>query len=90
MIPLCEQSFGALHALASRIDLLPRVEKAALEAASVIGRVFWAGPVRELLEGAEPEFAVLEERDFVRRRSGSSIAGEQEYAIKHALTREVA
>ena len=29
-------------------------------------------------------------RDFIRRRSGSSLAGDREYAIKHALTREVA
>jgi class 3 adenylate cyclase/tetratricopeptide (TPR) repeat protein len=76
--------------LAARIDLLEPAEKAALQAASVIGRVFWTGPVYELLEGLQPDFRVLEERDFVRRRSGSSIAGEREYAIKHALTREVA
>jgi class 3 adenylate cyclase/tetratricopeptide (TPR) repeat protein len=76
--------------LAARIDLLPLAEKAALQAASVIGRVFWTGPVYELLEGLEPDFRILEERDFVRRRSGSSMAGEPEYAIKHALTREVA
>jgi class 3 adenylate cyclase/tetratricopeptide (TPR) repeat protein len=76
--------------LAARIDLLPPAEKAALQAASVIGRVFWTGPVNELVDSASPDFGMLEERDFVRRRSGSSIAGEQEYVIKHALTREVA
>jgi class 3 adenylate cyclase len=76
--------------LAARIDLLPAGEKAALQAGSVIGRVFWGGPVRELLDGAEPDFTVLEDRDFVRRRAGSSLAGEVEYAIKHQLTREVA
>ena len=76
--------------LASRIDLLPPLEKSAIQAAAVIGRVFWEGAVRELLEGAEPDFAVLEDRDFIRRRPGSSMAGEKEYAIKHALTREVA
>ena len=76
--------------LAARIDLLGPTEKAALQAGSVIGRVFWVDPVRELLGGAEPDFDVLEERDFIRRRSGSSLAGEREYAIKHALTREVA
>lgn len=75
--------------LAARIDLLPLLEKAALQAASVVGRTFWVGPVRELV-GGEPDFGLLEERDFIRRRQGSSIAGEQEYAIKHALTREVA
>ena len=76
--------------LAARIDLLPPAEKAALQAASVIGRVFWTGPIYELLGGTSPDFDLLAERDFVRRRSGSSLAGEREYAIKHALTREVA
>lgn len=77
-------------ALAARIDLLREPEKAALQAAAVIGRVFWPGPVRELVGSVEPDFDVLEERDFIRRRAGSSIAGEREYAIKHTLTREVA
>jgi class 3 adenylate cyclase/tetratricopeptide (TPR) repeat protein len=75
--------------LAARIDLLPAAEKAALQAAAVIGRVFWTGPVYELV-GGEPDFDLLAERDFVRRRAGSSLIGEREYAIKHALTREVA
>ena len=56
----------------------------------MIGRVFWAGPVCELISDAQPDFGLLEERDFVRRRQGSSLAGEREYVIKHALTREVA
>ncbi len=76
--------------LAARIDLLPPLEKAALQAASVIGRVFWSGPIRELLDGESPDFAVLEARDFIRRQSGSSLTGEREFAFKHALTREVA
>jgi predicted ATPase len=75
--------------LAARIDLLGPAEKSALQAAAVIGRVFWTGPVYELLD-AKPDLRVLEDRDFVRRRAGSSIAGEREYVIKHALTREVA
>jgi class 3 adenylate cyclase len=76
--------------LAARIDLLEPAEKSALQAASVIGRTFWSGPVYELLEGLEPDLRLLEERDFIRHRSGSSIVGEREFAIKHALTREVA
>jgi class 3 adenylate cyclase/tetratricopeptide (TPR) repeat protein len=76
--------------LAARIDLLPPAEKAALQAAAVIGRVFWTGPVCELVEGDFPDFELLEEREFIRRRAGSSIAGEREYVVKHALTREVA
>ena len=35
--------------LAARIDLLPPADKAGLQAAAVIGRTFWAGPVYELL-----------------------------------------
>ena len=77
-------------ALAARIDRLPVAEKAALQAAAVVGRVFWPPPVLHLLDGVEPSFELLEERDFVRRRSGSSVPGEREYAVKHALTRDVA
>ena len=77
--------------LAARIDLLPAQEKAALHAAAVIGRVFSASAVGELIGGAEPDFRLLEQRDFVRRRPGhSSLAAEREFVFKHALTREVA
>ena len=75
--------------VAARMDLLPPREKAALQAAAVCGRTFWAGPVSELL-GEEPDFLLLEHRDFIRRRVNSTLEGEHEYAIKHALTREVA
>ncbi len=76
--------------VAARVDLLAPAEKQALQAASVIGRVFWSRPVYELVPEAEPDLRILEERDFIRRRPGSSLAGDREYAIKHALTREVA
>jgi class 3 adenylate cyclase len=80
-----------VHAVvAARVDLLETAEKQALQAASVIGRIFWAGPVYELLPDAEPDLRVLEERDFIRRRPESSLEGDREYSIKHALTREVA
>jgi class 3 adenylate cyclase/tetratricopeptide (TPR) repeat protein len=76
--------------LAARIDLLPEREKAALQAAAVIGRSFWPSAVRELIGGGEPDLRLLEQRDFVLRRPGSSLEGEREFAVKHALTREVA
>jgi class 3 adenylate cyclase len=85
---LVPESVQAL--LAARIDQLPPTEKAALQAAAVIGRAFWPGPVRELLAGAEPNLPLLQQRDFVRRQSGSSLEGESEFVFKHALTREVA
>ena len=77
-------------ALAARIDLLSRTGKAALQTAAVIGRVFWSGPVCELVEGADPEFGVLQERYFVLPHARSSIEGQREWLIKHALTRQVA
>lgn len=54
------------------------------------GRVFWTSAVYELLPEVTPDFRVLENRGFIRRRPHSTLEGEREYAIKHALTREVA
>ncbi len=76
--------------LGARIDLLSRIEKDALQTAAVIGRVFWSDPVCQLAEGADPEFGVLQERDFVLPNARSSIEGQREWLIRHALTREVA
>ena len=76
--------------VAARIDLLPPAEKAALQAASVIGRVFWCGPIYELLPEADPDFDVLEDRNFIHRHAVSAIAGETQCAFKHQITREVA
>jgi len=76
--------------LAARIDLLGPTAKAALQAAAVVGRVFWAGPVAELTGNSEIAWSILEERDFIRRRPGSMLPGEREFAFKHALTRDVA
>ena len=76
--------------VAARIDLLAPAEKEALQAASVIGRTFWSGPVYELCPDVDPDLRELEQRDFVRLRLDSSIEGEREYVIKHAVTSEVA
>ena len=79
-----------VHAvLAARIDRLPALEKAALQAGAVVGRVFWGTPVVHLLDGAEPDFGVLEERDLVTERR-TTAGDDREFVIKHALTREVA
>jgi class 3 adenylate cyclase/tetratricopeptide (TPR) repeat protein len=79
-----------VHAvLAARIDRLPALEKSALQAGAVVGRVFWGTPVVHLLDGVEPDFSVLEERDLVTERR-STAEDDREFVIKHALTREVA
>ena len=65
------------------------LEKAALQAGAVVGRVFWSTPVVHLLDGAEPDFGLLEERDLVAERR-TTAGDDREFVIKHALTREVA
>ncbi len=80
--------------LASRIDLLDPPVKRVLQAAAVVGRVFWPGPVRLLLDGEAglvgDSVEILEGRELVLSRLGSSIAGEPEFIFKHILTRDVA
>jgi class 3 adenylate cyclase/tetratricopeptide (TPR) repeat protein len=80
-----------VHAvLAARIDRLPPVEKNGLQAAAVVGRVFWRPSVLHLTLGEEPDFGLLEERDLITARRGAVLAEGGEFAFKHALTREVA
>jgi class 3 adenylate cyclase len=80
--------------LASRIDLLDASDKRALQAAAVVGRVFWPGPVAELTGSPTADlkeaFRRLESREMVLSRSGSTLAGQPEYLFKHILTRDVA
>ena len=65
-----------------------------LHRAAVAGKVFWSGVVDAL--GADREVDVelalhaLERRELVRRERRSSVAGETEYAFRHALLRDVA
>ncbi|MBA2460654.1 MAG: AAA family ATPase [Actinobacteria bacterium] len=87
---LADELPDSVHAiLSARVDRLGPADKAALQAASVVGRVFWSEPVRELAGGDNADWALLEDRDFVRRSPGSSPLGGTEYLFKHALTREV-
>ncbi|TMK37784.1 MAG: hypothetical protein E6G58_00815 [Actinobacteria bacterium] len=80
--------------LASRIDLLEPDDKRSLQAASVVGRVFWSGPVVELTDVSAPDadgsLRRLEDRELVLSRPGSTLAGQHEYIFKHVLTRDVA
>jgi class 3 adenylate cyclase/tetratricopeptide (TPR) repeat protein len=80
--------------LAARIDLLDPDEKRALQAAAVVGRVFWPAPIGRFLD-ADPAHTAellrgLEARDLVLSRLGSTMAGEREHIFKHALVRDVA
>ena len=82
-----------IHAvLAARVDALPSLEKRLLQAASVFGRAFWAEPIRRRLPGQDVDagLVALENRGLVLLRQSSSLAGQAEYAFKHALLRDVA
>jgi tetratricopeptide (TPR) repeat protein len=90
-LPLPETVQGVI---AARLDLLPPDEKALLQDAAVVGKVFWLGAVAALsgLDRAEVEAALhrLEQRDYVVRSRRSSVAGETEYAFRHILVRDIA
>jgi class 3 adenylate cyclase/tetratricopeptide (TPR) repeat protein len=73
--------------IAARIDGLPPAEKALLQDASVIGKVFWP---TALPNTDEQILHALERKEFTRRDRRSSIAGETQYAFLHALVRDVA
>jgi class 3 adenylate cyclase/tetratricopeptide (TPR) repeat protein len=81
--------------LAARIDLLVPEEKRALQAAAVVGRVFWTGAVGVVVDGQGPPEVVdelldrVERRELVLSRLSSSMAGQREYIFKHILTRDV-
>ena len=76
--------------IAARLDVLTREEKELLQDAAVLGRVFWVGGLGQEREAAEAALHRLERREFVQRERRSTVAGETEYAFRHALVREVA
>jgi class 3 adenylate cyclase len=83
-LPLPETVQGLI---AARIDGLAPAEKALLQDASVIGKVFWPGA---LDDSDDRVLHSLERKEFIRRDRHSSIAGETQYAFLHALVRDVA
>ncbi|MBV8445195.1 MAG: AAA family ATPase, partial [Candidatus Dormibacteraeota bacterium] len=80
--------------IAARIDGLPDDEKAVLQDAAVIGKVFWSGALAEIgahdADDVGRQLRALQRKDFVQRAARSSVAGEHEYSFLHALMRDVA
>lgn len=80
--------------IAARIDGLPPDEKALLQDAAVLGKVFWLGAAAELAgtekRATEELLHALERKEFVRRERRASVKGEVEYAFRHLLVRDVA
>jgi class 3 adenylate cyclase/tetratricopeptide (TPR) repeat protein len=72
--------------IAARLDSLATQEKALLQTAAVVGKVFWLGA----LDATEQQLHPLQQKEFVARARRSSVDGETEYAFKHLLVRDVA
>ena len=80
--------------VAARLDGLSAEEKALVQDAAVIGKVFW-GSALAALDGRErwtleEALHVLERKQFVRRERRSSVGGETQYAFLHLVIRDVA
>ncbi|MGH3094100.1 MAG: AAA family ATPase [Gaiellaceae bacterium] len=90
-MPLPESVQGIV---AARLDLLTPAEKALLQDAAVIGKVFWLGAVAAL--AAQPRSSIVEHlhalqrKEFIRSERRTSVAGEEQYAFLHVLVRDVA
>jgi class 3 adenylate cyclase/tetratricopeptide (TPR) repeat protein len=80
--------------IAARIDGLPPEEKALLQDAAVVGKVFWVGTLAVLGGGERSEHEerlhVLDRKEFVRPERRSTVPGESAYAFRHVLVRDVA
>ena len=84
---------GILALIAARLDALPRDQRAVLTDASVVGRVFWREAVVAAGSPAETVPRSLDglmSRDFLLAQPSSMFAGDDQYAFRHALTRQVA
>ena len=80
--------------IAARLDVLADEQKALLQDASVVGKVFWLGALTSIsgsdARAVEASLHALERKGFVRRERETSIEGDTEYAFLHVLVRDVA
>ena len=90
-LPLPETVQGII---AARLDTLAGEEKALVQDAAVVGKVFWVGALAAVSDRAVPEvedgLQRLERKEFVRRERRSSVAGETAFVFRHVLVRDVA
>ncbi|MGH3080064.1 MAG: ATP-binding protein [Gaiellaceae bacterium] len=91
-LPLPESVQGLI---AARLDALASDEKALLQDAAVVGKVFWRGAVAaiggvESARALEEPLHRLERGEFIRRDRRSSIEGDTQYAFAHTLVQDVA
>jgi class 3 adenylate cyclase/tetratricopeptide (TPR) repeat protein len=85
----------SIHAvIASRIDTLTGEEKALVQDAAVVGREFWLGAVERLGQADRGSVlatvARLRDKDILLPRPSAAFAGEEGFAFRHGLIRDVA
>jgi class 3 adenylate cyclase/tetratricopeptide (TPR) repeat protein len=80
--------------IAARLDALALADKELLQAAAVIGKVFWTGSVAAVAGrdswSVDERLRVLEHRELVRHSGVSTLTGDSEWAFGHVLLRDVA
>ena len=78
--------------ISARLDGLPDDEKAVLQDAAVVGRVFWVGAVAELtgrpLTEVRDAIGRLRVKELVVPHDPSSFSDEHEFAFRHNLIRD--
>ena len=78
--------------IAARLDGLPDDEKAVLQDAAVVGRVFWVGAVAELtgksIGDIRDALGRLRVKELVLPHEPSSFSDEHEYSFRHNLIRD--
>ena len=84
-----------IHALiAARLDLLEGGDKALVQAAAVVGKVFWTGALAFLrgvdISEVRDGLRRLVQRELIRPVRRSSMLGQEEYTFVHVLARDVA
>jgi predicted ATPase/class 3 adenylate cyclase len=85
--------------LQARLDVLSSSERAVLQQAAVVGRVFWSNVVERLrspdeLQGAPPpapveRLSALNRKELIFERPISAFAEAHEYIFKHAILHDV-
>jgi class 3 adenylate cyclase/tetratricopeptide (TPR) repeat protein len=78
--------------IAARLDLLDKNDKAVLQAAAVVGRVFWTAALSSMRPDLDVGAALrrLVTRELVRPVRESSMRGQEEHKFFHFLIQDVA
>jgi hypothetical protein len=76
--------------VAARLDGLAPDEKALLQDAAVVGKVFWSGSLRREESAFSPLLQGLARKGFLVRQHRSAVEGQVEWSFAHMLLRDVA